>query len=118
MINNCYNTLLCIACQTVGGPDPYRQCVFPFRWNGKTYYGCPIDPDDSSHRWCSTKVDGYGNHVTGRGKYGYCSRSCPKHQSGRPYRPAPIKSMTNELFFYLDHHLSFFIYVKLYFVIW
>ena len=72
--------MIVIACSTVGGPDPYQQCIFPFTWDGKTYYGCPVDPDDKTKIWCSTQVDGYGNHVTGKGKYGYCSNTCPKHQ--------------------------------------
>ena len=68
-------------CKTVGGPDPYKKCVFPFTWNGNTYYGCPTDPDDSSKTWCSTSVDGRGNHVTGQKKYGFCNEACPKHSS-------------------------------------
>jgi len=70
-----------VSCSTVGGPDPYKQCKFPFTWNGNTYYGCPVDPDHRGKRWCSTQVDGYGNHVTGKRKYGFCSNTCPKHPS-------------------------------------
>ena len=66
-------------CKTVGGPDPFKKCVFPFTWNGNTYYGCPTDPDDSSKTWCSTSVDGRGNHITGQKKYGFCNDACPKH---------------------------------------
>ena len=68
-------------CKTVGGPDPFKKCVFPFKWNGNTYYGCPTDPDDRSKTWCSTKVDTGGNHVTGQKKYGFCNEVCPKHSS-------------------------------------
>jgi len=90
------------TCKTFGGPDPYRQCIFPFTWNGQTYYGCPVDPENNSYRWCSTKVDGYGNHVTGQGRYGYCDNSCPSHSSpsynNRPinnYRPSNNRPLYN-----------------------
>ena len=69
-------------CSTVSGPSPFRQCVFPFKHNGFTYYGCPIDPDDRSKRWCSTLVDESGNHIVGKNKYGHCSKSCPIHRDG------------------------------------
>ena len=44
--------------------------------------GCPIDTEHKSKRWCSTKVDKYGNHVTHQSQYGYCSNSCPIHNGG------------------------------------
>ena len=66
-------------CKTVGGPDSFQKCIFPFKWNGNTYYGCPIDPDDNSKTWCSTRVDQGGNHITGQNKYGFCNEACPKH---------------------------------------
>jgi len=70
------------GCYTVGGPNPGKPCKFPFKWNGKTYSGCPIDTEHKSKRWCSTKVDSYGNHVTHQSQYGYCSNSCPIHNGG------------------------------------
>ena len=72
------------ACQTIGGPDPYQRCIFPFIWNGQKYYGCPVDPYNNAVRWCSTAVDRYGYHVIGQGRYGYCDNSCPDH---RPLSP-------------------------------
>ena len=65
------------GCKTVGGPKPYVPCIFPFKYEGVTYTSCPVDLEDPSKRWCSTKVDGYGNHVTGAGEYGYCGPDCP-----------------------------------------
>ena len=64
---------------TVSGPNPRKRCVFPFTHQGKTYFGCPIDPEQPSKTWCSTKVDSSGKHVTGEDEYGFCSRSCPSH---------------------------------------
>jgi len=65
-------------CRTKSGPSPNQPCIFPFTWNGKTYNGCPIDPEDSSERWCSTKVDSNGNHITGQGNWGHCNSKCRK----------------------------------------
>ena len=27
------------SCQTVGGPNPGKPCIFPFKWDGRTYTG-------------------------------------------------------------------------------
>ena len=60
--------------------DPGEKCIFPFKFEGKTYYGCPPDIDDPSKGgWCSTKTDSNGNHLSGYGAYGYCRKSCPAH---------------------------------------
>jgi len=64
------------ACHTKSGPSPNKPCIFPFMWNGETYYECPIDLDDSSQRWCSTKVDLNGKHITGEGHWGHCNSKC------------------------------------------
>ena len=39
--------------------------------------GCPIDHEDNSKRWCSTKVDSNGNHIANQNEYGYCADDCP-----------------------------------------
>jgi hypothetical protein len=70
------------GCITVGGPSPNSACIFPFNHEGNTYFGCPIDPDDSSKRWCSTQTDLNVNHVIGGGHYGECGSSCPIHSGG------------------------------------
>ena len=57
-----------------------RKCIFPFTHDGKTYHGCPIEPDDPTKRWCSTLVDKAGHHVVGKNKYGHCSENCPSHR--------------------------------------
>ena len=67
-------------CKTFGGPDPSQKCIFPFKWDEKTYYGCPIDPNDSSKTWCSTKVDQEGNHIVGQKKYGFCNEACTNYR--------------------------------------
>lgn len=69
------------ACLTNGGPNPGKECIFPFTFQGITYTGCALDLDDLSKTWCSTKVDSNGKHVMGQDDYGYCSNDCPKHKA-------------------------------------
>ena len=59
--------------------DARQKCIFPFTFKGKTYTGCPEDLLEKERRWCSTLVNSTGHHVTGQGKYGFCSRDCPKY---------------------------------------
>ena len=40
------------------------------------YNGCPIDPEDSSERWTSTKVESNENYITGQRNWGYCNSKC------------------------------------------
>ena len=74
----CLFTELEDTCKTVGGPSANQPCVFPFKWSGKTYTSCPVDPDDSDETWCSTKTDSEGNHITGQGLWGQCGPKCKK----------------------------------------
>lgn len=46
-------------CTTVGGPDPKKPCVFPFKHKGNTFITCALEPNDDKH-WCSTLVDEAG----------------------------------------------------------
>jgi len=72
-----------IPCLTVGGPEPGqagKRCIFPFTHDGVTYNGCPVDPYVPTERWCSTKVDSEGKHVSGENEFGYCdAKNCPEH---------------------------------------
>ena len=43
------------TCSTVDGAQPYRKCVFPFRYAGKTYCGCNADDVETDGIWCSTR---------------------------------------------------------------
>ena len=56
--------------------DPGKECIFPFTFNNFTYHGCPTDPVDKSKRWCSTKTDENGNHITGDANWGHCTPGC------------------------------------------
>jgi len=51
------------SCDTQGS-GPYNQaCVFPFRYQGATYYNCTTA--GSAAEWCSTKTDATNSHISG-----------------------------------------------------
>ena len=65
------------------GTSQKKECEFPFRFLGKTYYGCIDFIEIRNGRkipgkpWCSTKVSGLNRkHVSGKGHYGDCNSSC------------------------------------------
>ncbi|XP_066929579.1 uncharacterized protein [Clytia hemisphaerica] len=45
------------------------QCVFPFIYNGKSYFDCTSDDDISGKKWCSTKYKNFDLRPEGKG---YC----------------------------------------------
>ena len=90
-----------LACKTVSGPNPGRDCIFPFKWNGQTFNSCPVDSDDKSKWWCSTKVDSNGNHVPNQNEYGHCGSSCPAHID-TSQSPTQSKFYL-DLFYYFDY---------------
>ena len=47
-------------CTTVGGPDPKKPCVFPFKHKGNTFITCAQGPPNDDKHWCSTLVDEAG----------------------------------------------------------
>ena len=42
-----------------------KPCSFPFIFNGKIYYGCTNDLDETNNLACSTKTDSLSYHITG-----------------------------------------------------
>jgi len=66
-----YGTDKLPTCTTTEG----TSCAFPFKFNGKGYRGCTLDSAKDGVAWCSTKVDGSGNHV--KGNFGNCPSECP-----------------------------------------
>jgi len=66
-------------CYVKEGPASGQDCVFPFRYAGHTYYRCATWTFGGQHQgklWCSTRTDGYDNHVNGEGNFGFCSPGC------------------------------------------
>ena len=64
------------SCLTVSGPDPDRECQFPFTYQGRTYAGCTYS-FGIPRSWCSTETSEAG--LTLPGRWGYCSDRCPLH---------------------------------------
>ena len=67
------------VCETDGGANPNRPCIFPFRFKGKSYNTCTLkDAEYTNNKaWCSTQVDKFENHISGQGKWGNCGQGCP-----------------------------------------
>ena len=61
-----------VACQTDGGPETNKPCVFPFRYKGVEYKSC-ANIRNNGIKWCSTEVDSNQNYV---GKWGNCGEGC------------------------------------------
>ena len=88
-------------CKTTGGPAGVGvPCKIPFIWRQnpdfpyQKYWGCVDDIENPGKTWCSTEVDTDGRHVTGKGAYGFCSNSCPKHPIGP--EPGPQNGQTSD----------------------
>ena len=75
-------------CMTVSGPNPDEPCIFPFKYDSKTFKTCTVYDNVGGNAWCATKVDGSGNHFYGdyQGDYYYdydqenwgnCGPNCP-----------------------------------------
>ena len=64
------------TCLTVSGPDPGRDCQFPFTFQGRTYAGCTYS-FGIPQAWCSTATSEAGNYIPG--SWGYCADPCPVH---------------------------------------
>ena len=62
------------------GKDRNKPCLFPWRFEGKTYDG---SIEGRGGRWCSTKLrDGTLDHDDEEDQWGYCQPDCPS--SGPP----------------------------------
>merc|ERR1712072_112645 len=67
--------------QSVGGKGKTGTCVFPFKYNSKTYSSCADVPNKSyfGHGWCAF------DKTYSSGRWGLCTPTCPgyaKQQQG------------------------------------
>ena len=60
----------------MGGGDPGKSCVFPFKFNGVVNTECTLQSASDGIPWCSTLTDESGTHVSGQGKWGHCAPEC------------------------------------------
>ena len=64
-------------CSIISGPGEIgSKCIFPFKYEGVTYRGCPVKKA-VNERWCPTLVDSNGNFDPS--DVGICSESCPNY---------------------------------------
>ena len=56
------------------GKRPSKPCIFPFRYNGKSYDSCTTDDDPDNEFWCAIEVKANGDIQ--RGEWGYCEDEC------------------------------------------
>merc|ERR1712179_176749 len=79
---SCGPNLSCLRscqCKTNGydeRDEEAKPCVFPFRYQGKTYNECTTDHSVNEEPWCATEINPRTSEVI-RGKWGDCSRGCP-----------------------------------------
>jgi hypothetical protein len=94
------------VCRTTSDSrNPGAKCIFPFKFKGKTYNGCPPDLKDPSRGWCSTNVDSDGNHRRGGGNYGFCDPlHCPTHSDKGSIEEVPRSAQLEDPHFEgVDH---------------
>ena len=60
-------------CETIGGD----KCVFPFTYQGRTYFACTADDSDNGAPWCAVQVQADSRRTVLRGKWEDCSPDCP-----------------------------------------
>ena len=81
-------SLIIDKCKTKSGPDPNKECLFPFTFaeanSGlKTYNTCALDATGTP--WCPTELPATDPLVFYYGKggkcpwksWGYCNKDCP-----------------------------------------
>ena len=69
-------------CETIGGD----KCVFPFSYQGRTYFACTADDSDNGAPWCAVQVQADSRRTVLRGKWEDCSPECPGYDlSGEIY---------------------------------
>ena len=51
-----------------------KDCIFPFKFKGKTYASCTKDHTVNGKAWCATEVDSTGTVI--EQKWGDCDSSC------------------------------------------
>merc|ERR1711976_559697 len=71
---NCLRTCGCFTeVRTKNGVES-KDCIFPFKFKGKTYASCTKDHTTNNKAWCATEVDSTGTVI--EGKWGDCDASC------------------------------------------
>merc|ERR1712079_404793 len=89
---NCATGTRCLRqceCKAVGGED----CIFPFKFKGKTYTSCTTAESVNGAAWCATKVDSDDNVV--RNFWKDCEEGCPGMELGATVPPCTSDGLFN-----------------------
>ena len=70
------DSMIEVSCSTVGGGDPGKSCIFPFKFHGVINKECTLEGSGDGIPWCSTLTDENGTHVSRQGKWGHCDPEC------------------------------------------
>ena len=78
---NSYNSIA--ICKTISGKSTGKECVFPFKFNGKIYNYCikSQNPKYTNKLWCPTKLNEKGSGMYSQTHWGWCSSKCPNEES-------------------------------------
>ncbi|KAL1530709.1 hypothetical protein AB1Y20_001608 [Prymnesium parvum] len=68
-------------CVTIGGPDAYKSCRFPFFYNGRSFKACTMMDAQTAEPWCPTDLDPSGSY-SDYTRSGVCGPACPKPPRG------------------------------------
>ena len=79
------NIAVWVTCKAEGQGNKYgsgdgtvQSCVFPFKSDGRTHYGCAKSSYPKQDPWCATKVDSKGNFK--KTDWARCNDYCPVWQ--------------------------------------
>ena len=92
-----------VNCETESTEYPSSQCIFPYEYKGKTYYGCVqgLFGDQDYNFWCPTDLD-YDNQPN---NWGRCGENCPSSYFRYDYDSTAIsQKFTSKLKEYLPKH--------------
>ena len=74
------------------GPQKYKDCVYPFIYNGLSYDYCAPREDDKGKTFCATKTD--PDHQLIKDQFGFCDSDCNLE---------PLSMFGFFLLFYYEH---------------
>ena len=54
-----------LECTTISGPDPDKQCVFPFKYKNKTFHHCTTEDNESFDKILNKSINIFWNGPMG-----------------------------------------------------
>ena len=82
-------------CVTVGGPDRFSACRFPFEYAGHTFRSCTRMDSPTGEAWCPTDVDAVGRYMSYAAS-GLCGPGCPAPLAAEATRSGLCDGLTGD----------------------